>query len=57
MKRFYATSRLSSGFLAAALAFAIPVSATAAVFIPQLEKDTPQAQTTIKEWHWRDMAF
>ena len=57
MKRFYAASRLSSGFLAAALAFAIPVSATAAIFTPQLETDSPQAHTTIKEWHWRDMAF
>ncbi|MGD1952166.1 MAG: hypothetical protein ACFB14_21340 [Leptolyngbyaceae cyanobacterium] len=57
MKRVYAANRLSSGFLAAALAFAIPVSATAAVFVPQLEKDNPQAQTTIKEWYWRDMTF
>ena len=57
MKSFYASSRLSSGFLAAALALAIPMRATAAVFIPQLETNSPQAQTTITEWHWRDMAF
>ena len=57
MKRFHTSSKLSSGFLAAALVLMIPMGATAAIFTPQLETDSPQAQTTIKEWHWRDMAF
>ncbi len=57
MKSIHALSRLSSRVLIAGLALAIPMRATAAVATSQLETDSPQAQTTIEEWHWRNMAF
>ena len=58
MKSFSASGELSSGILAAALVLAVPTPAMAAKSSPQpLETDTPQVQTTIQEWHWRDMAF
>ena len=57
MKSLNASSRLSGGILAAGLALAIPMHAVAAIASPSLETDSPQAHTTIEEWHWRDMAF
>ncbi len=58
MQSFDASSRLSSGALAAMIVLAIPMQTLAAMSVQQqLKTDTPQAQTTIKEWHWRDMAF
>ena len=55
MKSFNASRRLSSGALAAAL---VLMPARAAAFAPQLETHhTPAAQTTIEEWHWRNMTL
>lgn len=58
MQSFNASNRLSSRVLAAMLMLAMPTWAIAANATPQnLEADTPQVQTSIEEWHWRDMAF
>ncbi|MEM9806871.1 MAG: hypothetical protein AAF959_16495 [Cyanobacteria bacterium P01_D01_bin.56] len=48
---------LSSGFLTAVLAVIIPVSATAASAFTYLEADAPQVNTSIEEWHWRNMSY
>ena len=57
MKSWRASNRLSSGILAAGLALTRPMHAMAAVSSPQLETDSPQTQTTITEWYWRDMVL
>ncbi len=49
--------RLSSGVLTAILAIAIPTRSTVAESNSSLENDSPQTQTVIEEWHWRNMSI